>query len=78
MNNQGIGGVAFRFSDFGIADGTTIYGYSLMANDFNSTSGADVVNYNNAARYPTNTSETIGGLDILAVLGIAWRHRSCL
>jgi hypothetical protein len=69
--NQGIGGVAFRFSDFGIADGTKIFGYSIMSNDFNSTSGSDVVDYTNAARYPTNTSETIGGLDPLAVLGIA-------
>ena len=71
MNNQGIGGVAFRFSDFGLADGETIYGYSILANDFNSTYGSDVVNYNNAARFPTNTSETVGGLDLLAVLGIA-------
>ena len=71
ITDQGIGGVAFRFADFGIANGTKIYGYSIMANDFNSTSGADVVNYNNSARYPTNTSESVGGLDILAVLGIA-------
>jgi hypothetical protein len=71
ITDQGIGGVAFRFSDFGIANGTKIFGYSIMANDFNSTSGADVVNYNNSARYPTNTSESVGGLDILAVLGIA-------
>jgi hypothetical protein len=71
ITDQGIGGVAFRFSDFGIASGTKIYGYSIMANDFNSTSGADVVNYNNAARFPENTSESVGGLDILAVLGIA-------
>ena len=71
VSGQGIGGVSFRFSDFGIANGTTIYGYSILANDFNSTIGSDVVNYNNAARFPTNTSETVGGLDILAVLGIA-------
>lgn len=69
--SQGIGGVAFRFSDFGIADNTTIYGYSVLPNDFNSTSGADVLDYTNSAHYPTNTSETVGGLDILAVLGIA-------
>jgi len=71
ITDQGIGGVAFRFADFGIANGTTIYGYSIMANDFNSTNGADVINYTNTARFPTTTNETIGGLDILAVLGIA-------
>jgi hypothetical protein len=71
ITDQGIGGVAFRFADFGIANGTKIYGYSIMANDFNSTLGADVLNYNNTAHFPTNTNETIGGLDLLAVLGIA-------
>jgi hypothetical protein len=71
ITDQGIGGVAFRFSDFGIASGTKIYGYSIMANDFNSTLGADVVDYTNSTRFSTHTSETTGGLDILAVLGIA-------
>ena len=42
-----------------------------MANDFNSTLGADVVDYTNSTRFSTHTSETTGGLDILAVLGIA-------
>lgn len=71
ITNQGIGGVAFTFADFNLTNGTTIYGYSIMGNDFNSANGADVVNYTNTARFPTNTNETIGGLDILAVLGIA-------
>ncbi len=72
ISNQGIGGVAMRFSDFGIADGTTIYGYSLLPNDFNSTSGSDVVDYTNSAHFPITTSETVGGLDILAVIGIGF------
>jgi hypothetical protein len=71
ITNQGIGGVGFRFSDFGISNGTTIYGYSIMANDFNSTLGTDVVDYTNTTRFPTNTNETVGGLDPLAVMGIA-------
>ena len=71
ITNQGIGGVAFTFADFGLTNGTKIYGYSIMANDFNSTNGADVINYTNTSLFPTNTNETIGGLDLLAVLGIA-------
>jgi hypothetical protein len=73
ISNQGIGGVALRFADFGITDGTTIYGYSILANDFNSTSGSDVVDYTNSAHFPTNTSETVGGLDLLAVIGIGFQ-----
>lgn len=71
ITDQGIGGVAFRFADFGLTNGTKIYGYSIMANDFNSTAGADVLDYSNTSHFPTNTNETIGGLDLLAVLGIA-------
>jgi Secretion system C-terminal sorting domain len=72
ITGQGIGGVSFRFSDFGIADSTTIYGYSIMANDFSSASGNDAVDYTNTTYFPTNTSETTGGLDPLAVMGLAY------
>ncbi|MGC4036155.1 MAG: T9SS type A sorting domain-containing protein [Chitinophagaceae bacterium] len=68
---QGIGGVAFRFSDFGIANGTKIYGYSLMANDFSGTTGSNVVDYTNTTYFPTNSGETVGGLDPLAVMGVS-------
>jgi hypothetical protein len=73
ITNQGIGGVALRFADFGIANGTKIYGYSILANDFNSTLGSDVINYKNSAHFPTNTDETLGGLDLLAVIGIGFQ-----
>ena len=72
ISNQGIGGVTLRFSDFGITNGTKIYGYSILANDFNSASGSDVVDYTNSAHFPTNTSESVGGLDLLAVIGIGF------
>lgn len=65
--NQGIGGVLLRFSDFGIADGATVYGYSIMNTDFAGTTGASVVDYTNATNYPTNTGVT-GGIDLLAAL----------
>ncbi|MEJ0107051.1 MAG: hypothetical protein WDO19_32920 [Bacteroidota bacterium] len=71
ISNQGIGGVAFRFSDFGINNNTIIYGYSIMADDFNSTLGSNVVDYTNSAHYPRNTSESIGGIDPLAVMSIS-------
>jgi len=43
-----------------------------LANDFNSASGSDVVDYTNSAHFPTNTSESVGGLDLLAVIGIGF------
>ena len=65
--NQGMGGVLSLFSDFGIADGTIIYGFSLMGTDFAGTTGASVINYNNATNYPT-TSGTAGGIDLIAAM----------
>jgi hypothetical protein len=48
-------GILIRFADLGIAAGTTIYGYSLMAGDVTPATAANLVNWNNAAYYPTNT-----------------------
>lgn len=69
---QGIGGIFFRFSDFGFAAGTKIYGYSLAANDFLAgATAADMVNYTNATNFPLNTSSaTLGGIDLTAITGI--------
>lgn len=64
---QGIGGVFFKFSDFGVSNGTTIYGYSLLSSDFAGTTPASVVNYNNNTNYPTTTTDA-GGIDLMAAL----------
>jgi PEP-CTERM motif len=61
-------GILIRFSDLGITAGTTIQGFSLMAGDVAPTAAADLVNWNSAAYYPTNTSASgigYGNMDFM-------------
>jgi hypothetical protein len=75
---QGIGGVVLSMADLGISAGTTIYGYSLMAYDV-TTGGnmANLVDWNNATYYPTNTNGDTGsgGIDLSAVNGVLYNRR---
>jgi hypothetical protein len=66
--NQEIGGVFFSFSDLGVAASQKIYGYAVLSTDgiANPTS-AQLLNINNTAVYPTNTTESAGGLDMMAI-----------
>lgn len=77
-STQGIGGVVFNLSDFGVAAGTTIYGYSIVAAD-TTTGGstANLIDWTNSNYYPTDTSDATGttGLDLAAVNGVLF-HRS--
>lgn len=60
-------GILIRFSDLGISAGTVIQGFSLMAGDTAPVSAASLVNWNNAAYYPTNTNPTTyGNMDFMA------------
>lgn len=72
--NQGAGGVAFRLADFGLAAGTTIYGYSLFGYDVtDGGNSANLLNWNNAAYFPTNTNDgegRPGGFDFASVNGV--------
>ncbi|MDP2235545.1 MAG: LruC domain-containing protein [Bacteroidales bacterium] len=72
LSGQGIGGVFFKFSDFGLTDGQTVYGYSLTANDFPvSGTPANFVDYTNSTFFPTNTnSASAGGIDMIALTGL--------
>jgi len=72
LSGQGIGGIFFKFSDFGVADGQTIYGYSVAASDFPiSGTSTDFVNYNNSTYFPLATSgSTEGGIDMIALTGL--------
>lgn len=76
LDAQGIGGILFKFSDFGIADGATVYGYSIAAADFpESGTSNDLVNYTNSTFFPTNTAGStqagsLGGLDMMCMTGI--------
>ncbi|MBL9216662.1 MAG: PEP-CTERM sorting domain-containing protein [Opitutaceae bacterium] len=66
IGNLNLVGILIRFSDLGIAAGTTIYGYSLMAGDTNPNSAANLVNWNNATYYPTNTDPAgVGNMDFM-------------
>lgn len=65
----GLGGVFVSFADLGIADGTTIYGYSIMATDVTNTL-ADLVDWTNASFYPTNTPDSaVGSIDLAGFNG---------
>jgi len=75
---QGLGGTIVSMSDLGIAPGTTIYGYSLMGYD--TTDGGsltNLVNWNNATYYPTDTTNATGtgGIDLSAVNGVLYNKR---
>jgi hypothetical protein len=70
-NTQSIFGVYISFADLGIAQGTKVYGYSIMANDVTNVT-ANLVDWNNATYYPTNTPDTSGSIDLLAVNGKRW------
>lgn len=74
---QGIGGVVVTLADLGIAAGTTIYGYSLFGNDVtNGGNMSNLVDWSNAAYYPTSTSNATGtgGIDLAAVNGVMFRR----
>lgn len=72
--NQGPGGVVFTLDDFDVEPGTTVYGYSLFGYDV--TDGGNpnnLLNWNSATYYPTNTSDgegAAGGFDFSGVNGV--------
>lgn len=66
--NQEIGGVFYSFADLGITSGHTLYGYALLAPDgAASPTSAQLLDLNNTSVYPTTTTESNGGLDLVAV-----------
>lgn len=59
-------GILISFADLGIAQGTTIYGYSLMAGDTTPGSASNLVDWTNATYYPTNTDPAgYGNMDFM-------------
>ena len=71
-STQGVGGLLITAADLGLATGSTIYGYSLMAADVTATNSAQLLDWTNSTYYPTNTDGVTGGngLDLLAVNGL--------
>jgi hypothetical protein len=67
---QNRGGVIISLQNLGIAANTTIYGYSLFADDLPvSATPANLVDYTNTTYFPTTTGNP-GGIDLVAVTGI--------
>lgn len=78
---QGIGGATISMADLGIAAGTTIYGYSLIAGDVTAaTIGnnmANLVDWTNTTYYSSTTDGNSGegGIDLSAVNGVLYNKR---
>ena len=73
--NQGVGGIVFDLDAFGIAAGTTIYGYSLFGYDVDDGGDtANLLDWTNSTYYPTDTTGATGtgGIDLAAINGIAF------
>src|SRR5579859_4610374 len=73
MNNSATqyrDGVLLRFTDLGVPNGATIYGYSLFGMDVTVSSAATLVDYTNATNFPTGSDYANGGLDQVAVTGL--------
>lgn len=70
---QGMGGLVFGIDDFNVTAGTTVYGYSLFGYDV-STGGDtnNLIDWNNATYFPTNTNDNNGGIDLAAINGVAF------
>ncbi len=69
---QGVAGMLFDLAAFGVAPGSTIYGYSLFGFDVDpSAPGVDLLDW---STYPTDTSDAtgVGGIDLVAINGIAF------
>jgi hypothetical protein len=71
---QGIGGIVISAADLGLANGTTIYGYVLMAADVTATNSSELLDWTNSTFYPTTTDGNTGGggIDLAAVNGMAF------
>jgi hypothetical protein len=71
QTDQPIGGVAIPTNSLATA-GTTIYGYSLFATDTTVTGSALA----NVANFPTTTTETNGGLDLVGTEAVLFTSTS--
>ncbi|WP_162525241.1 PEP-CTERM sorting domain-containing protein [Rariglobus hedericola] len=54
-------GIMITFADLGIAPGTVIQGFSLMAGDVAATTSGSLLNWNNSSVYKTDTDATTWG-----------------
>jgi len=69
---QNRNGVFLTFGQLGIPVAATTYGYSLFGPDVTYTTAADLVDWTVASHFPTTTDLNAGGLDMVAVTGVAY------
>ena len=74
VQRQGIGGLLVTAADLGLASGTQIYGYALMAADVTATNSTQLIDWTNATYYPTTTDALTGGggIDLASMNGVAF------
>jgi hypothetical protein len=73
---QNRNGVLLTFAQLGIPVSTTTYGYSIFGPDVTYTSVVDLLDYTNAAHFPNNSDLSGGGIDMVAVTGVAYTSTS--
>jgi hypothetical protein len=79
VGSQGVGGVVFDLTSFGVAPGTPVYGYSLFGYDVtDGGSSANLIDWTNSVYFPTNTNGATGGggIDLAAANGITFTDTS--
>ena len=66
-SSQDLGMYFLTLDELGVAANETIYGFSFFPGDLTSTTPADLLDWNNAAIYPTNTPSATGGEDLTVI-----------
>lgn len=66
MGTQTMYGILYKFADFGIANGQTVYGISIAAGDAPTTASSWLT----ISNFPTNTPQSIGGMDFNGITGV--------
>jgi hypothetical protein len=75
---QNRNGVFVTFGQLGVPLATTTYGYSLFSPDVTYSTPADLIDWTNASHFPNNTNLSAGGLDMVAVTGVAYTNSALI
>jgi hypothetical protein len=72
-SGQAIGGItisATGSAGLGLSQGNAFFGYSIFASDTTAATSSQLLDWTNSAFFPTNTSESNGGIDMLSYAGV--------
>jgi hypothetical protein len=75
---QNRNGVFLTFGQLGIPVTATTYGYSLFGPDVTYTTAADLLDWTVSSHFPNNTDLNAGGLDMVAVTGVAYTNSALI